>query len=335
MLFCIGIAADLHANPITQTAERAASSSCDTLTREQEQQFMYYYYEAQRLILSDQIIEARPLVEFCHALHPNNATVNHLMGHYAQMDEDHISMAKFYQKAFQLSPEEYWYNYNILLLRMDIPKMNALAVRNLEVVSQTLRNDDNLYALLQQAYIKCAKYDQALAVQDQRDSINGYNEESAMFRYQFHMALDNTQLAIQEVERYLELDPSHIEFLQIRAGLYEVTQQPTHKLIEAYEALLPYDQNNAGLLNNLAWALCISNRDLQRAERLSMMAVLSEPSNTTFLDTYAWIAYQLGDCEAALFFIDKAVENMTDENTTAEGKKEIKNHYKIIHKRCK
>jgi tetratricopeptide (TPR) repeat protein len=218
---------------------------------------------------------------------------------------------------------------------MDIPKMNALAVRNLEEVSQTLRNDDNLYALLQQAYIKCAKYDQALAVQDQRDSINGYNEESAMFRYQFHMALNNTQLAIQEVERYLELDPSHIEFLQIRAGLYEVTQQPTHKLIEAYEALLPYDQNNAGLLNNLAWALCISNRDLQRAERLSMMAILSEPSNTTFLDTYAWIAYQLGDCEAALFFIDKAVENMTDENTTAEGKKEIKNHYKIIHKRCK
>ena len=112
--------------------------------------------------------------------------------------------------------------------------------------------------------------------------------------------------------------------------LYEQTQQPPIKMIAAYEAILKMDPRNIVVMNNLAWNLCISGGDLNRAEQLSRITIMREPSNPIYLDTYGWIMYNMGDCESAKFYIKRAIENST-ENIN----KEIMSHYKTIEKKCK
>lgn len=302
----------------------------DTLSIEQEQQFRYYFYEAERLIQLGQTHEAKPIIEFCYYLNPNNATINHYMGLYARENEDLVGMLAYFKKAYETSPSDYWYNYNILLLQTEIKENEQKAIANLQQVAKDNPLDEDVHVVLQKAYVSLKQYARALSLQDQLDSIVGYNEQSAMQRYRLNGMIGNTKQAIKEIERYLEIDPENYQFQAFRLQLYEQTKQPAEKLIAAYEAVLKYDGRNVMLMNNLAWNLCISGGDLNRAEELSRTTIMTEPTNSVFLDTYAWIMYKMGEYNAALFYIERAIQNQTEETS-----KEIYEHYKTIKRKHK
>ena len=296
-----------------------------TLTKEQEQQFLYYYYEANRLILLQETEKARPVVEFCYLLNPNDANINNYMGYYAKEDGNIPEMIAYFKKAYELAPSDYWYNYNILLLQTEIKDKQLEAINNLKAVAKANKRDEDVHAVLQKAYISLNLLPEALKVQDALDSIHGYNEQSAIQRYRLNTMMGKNKQAILEIERYLKEEPENYQFHVFRLQLYEQTKQPADKLIEAYESVLRFDNRNMMWLNNLAWNICISGGDLNKAEELSRTTIMAEPSNSIFLDTYAWILYKKGDYEGAWFYIQRAKEH-----TTEETDKEIEKHWKAI-----
>ena len=296
-----------------------------TLTKEQEQQFLYYYYEANRLILLQETEKARPIVEFCYLLNPNDANINNYMGYYAKEDGNIPEMIAYFKKAYELAPSDYWYNYNVLLLQTEIKDKQLEAINNLKAVAKANKRDEDVHAVLQKAYISLNLLPEALKVQDALDSIHGYNEQSAIQRYRLNTMMGKNKQAIQEIERYLKEEPENYQFHVFRLQLYEQTKQPADKLIEAYESVLRFDNRNMMWLNNLAWNICISGGDLNKAEELSRTTIMAEPSNSIFLDTYAWILYKKGDYEGAWFYIQRAKEH-----TTEEIDKEIEKHWKAI-----
>ena len=296
-----------------------------TLTKEQEQQFLYYYYEANRLILLQETEKARPIVEFCYLLNPNDANINNYLGYYAKEDGNIPEMIAYFKKAYELAPSDYWYNYNILLLQTEIKDKQLEAINNLKAVAKANKRDEDVHAVLQKAYISLNLLPEALKVQDALDSIHGYNEQSAIQRYRLNTMMGKNKQAIQEIERYLKEEPENYQFHVFRLQLYEQTKQPADKLIEAYESVLRFDSRNMMWLNNLAWNICISGGDLNKAEELSRTTIMAEPSNSIFLDTYAWILYKKGDYEGAWFYIQRAKEH-----TTEETDKEIEKHWKAI-----
>ena len=296
-----------------------------TLTKEQEQQFLYYYYEANRLILLQETEKARPIVEFCYLLNPNDANINNYLGYYAKEDGNIPEMIAYFKKAYELAPSDYWYNYNILLLQTEIKDKQLEAINNLKAVAKANKRDEDVHAVLQKAYISLNLLPEALKVQDALDSIHGYNEQSAIQRYRLYTMMGKDKKAIQEIERYLKEEPENYQFHVFRLQLYEQTKQPATKLIEAYESVLRFDSRNMMWLNNLAWNICISGGDLNKAEELSRTTIMAEPSNSIFLDTYAWILYKKGDYEGAWFYIQRAKEH-----TTEETDKEIEKHWKAI-----
>lgn len=308
----------------------AKSIDTDTLSIEREQQFLYYFYEAERLIQLQKIEEAKPVVEFCYALNPNDATINNYMGLYAQAEQDTSAMATYFRRAYELNPKEYWYNHHVLQLQSDNKKVQQQAVQQLAALAKEDTTNVELHEILQKAYIMLQQYRQALETQDRLDSINGYDAMSAMQRYRLNAMMRNNKQAIYEIERYLELDPDNYQFQVFRMQLYEQTQQPPAKMIPAYEAVLRMDSRNIVVMNNLAWNLCLIRKDLLRAEQLSRTTIMRDPTNPIYLDTYAWIMHLLGDCESALFYIKRAIEHSTEEID-----KEIKQHYKEIKKKCK
>lgn len=308
----------------------AKSIDTDTLSIEREQQFLYYFYEAERLIQLQKIEEAKPVVEFCYALNPNDATINNYMGLYAQAEQDTSAMATYFRRAYELNPKEYWYNHHVLQLQSDNKKVQQQAVKQLAALAKEDTANVELHEILQKAYIMLQQYRHALETQDRLDSINGYDAMSAMQRYRLNAMMRNNKQAIYEIERYLELDPDNYQFQVFRMQLYEQTQQPPAKMIPAYEAVLRMDSRNIVVMNNLAWNLCLIRKDLLRAEQLSRTTIMRDPTNPIYLDTYAWIMHLLGDCESALFYIKRAIEHSTEEID-----KEIQQHYKEIKKKCK
>ena len=295
------------------------------LTKKQEQQFLYYYYEANRLILLQETEKARPVVEFCYLLNPNDANINNYLGYYAKEDGNIPEMIAYFKKAYELAPSDYWYNYNVLLLQTEIKDKQLEAINNLKAVAKANKRDEDVHAVLQKAYISLNLLPEALKVQDALDSIHGYNEQSAIQRYRLNTMMGKNKQAILEIERYLKEEPENYQFHVFRLQLYEQTKQPADKLIEAYESVLRFDNRNMMWLNNLAWNICISGGDLNKAEELSRTTIMAEPSNSIFLDTYAWILYKKGDYEGAWFYIQRAKEH-----TTEETDKEIEKHWKAI-----
>ena len=297
---------------------------------EEDQQFLYYFYEAQRLIQKEEVEPAWELVQFCYELNPNNATVNHYMGVFVEAFGKPEDAATYFARAFELEPNSYWYQHALYLLKSENKKNEKIAIRNLEQVAKNNLKNEDVHAMLQQAYVHVKDYKKALAVQDRIDSIMGYNAISAMQRYRLYAMMKDNRQAIQEVERYLEQDPDNVQFHVFRAQLYEQTQQPPEKMIEAYSALLRFDPNNLMLLNNLAWVLCITERDLDKAEQLSRTTIMKEPSNPIYLDTYAWILYKKAEYETAFFYIQRALE-YSNEDT----KQDVTEHYNAILKKLK
>jgi len=99
-----------------------------------------------------------------------------------------------------------------------------------------------------------------------------------------------------------------------RLGDYQVSDS-------IFEVLIKSDPGNYMVLNNYSYYLAERGDKLQQAERWSKKAIDNNPDNATFLDTYAWVLYKLGEYEEAekyiLLAMEKGGENDPDVNEHA------------------
>lgn len=72
------------------------------------------------------------------------------------------------------------------------------------------------------------------------------------------------------------------------------------KAYAEYEKALDIDPVYLPVLNNYAYYLSLEGKSLKKARNMSRICVRQEPDNPTYLDTYGWILYLLGEYEEAL-----------------------------------
>lgn len=77
----------------------------------------------------------------------------------------------------------------------------------------------------------------------------------------------------------------------------------------AYDSSLVYNPDNIGTMNNYAYFLSVERKSLDKAEEMSYRTVKAEPSNATFLDTYAWILFEKGKYTEARIYMEQALQN--------------------------
>ena len=83
------------------------------------------------------------------------------------------------------------------------------------------------------------------------------------------------------------------------------------KAFAAYDSCLQWKDDNMGCLNNYAYYLSLNGGDLTKAEQMSYRTVKQEPSNSTYLDTYAWILFMQERYAEAKLYINQAVASDT------------------------
>lgn len=92
-----------------------------------------------------------------------------------------------------------------------------------------------------------------------------------------------------------------------------------------YEKALKYDPANLGVLNNYSYFLSLAKKDLDKAERMSSMAVKADPTNPTYLDTYGWVLFEQGAYTISKIYLEDAIKY--SEEKKEELSSEVLEHY--------
>lgn len=74
-----------------------------------------------------------------------------------------------------------------------------------------------------------------------------------------------------------------------------------------YELALSLNPDNDIVLNNYSYYLSIRKDKLEKAKQMSLKTIRRNPNNATFLDTHAWVLYQLEEYQEAKSLLEKAI----------------------------
>ena len=264
-------------------------------TVEQNQQFSYYWYAARQAIDQERYSDAYALIQFCLMIKPDDGQTLYYLGViYAGLQQE-ARAQEYFERAYQ-----------------SMPKGTAPV--------------DLLQRLKMQA-ITAEEWKKALALQDEIDKKDGYDAYSAITRYRIYALSNKPKKAIQEIDRYLETDPTNMRFLLFRLEIMEQMGAKPKELYALYERVLELDPYNLLILNNYAYHLATHGGDLTKAEKMSAITIREQPSNPTFLDTYGWILHLQGQDQLALFYLNKALWNIGDDDKMRD---EVQKHIEMM-----
>lgn len=144
-----------------------------------------------------------------------------------------------------------------------------------------------------------------------------YNPDEMAFYYFMALAYnqqDKVDEAIDATRRGVAVisDQSNkdlvSDFYGLRGDLYH-TKGMLKEAFAAYDSCLVWKSDNVPCLNNYAYYLSLTGKELQKAEQMSYVTVKVEPNNGIYLDTYAWILFMQGRYEESKIYIEQALKN--------------------------
>jgi tetratricopeptide (TPR) repeat protein len=140
------------------------------------------------------------------------------------------------------------------------------------------------------------------------------SDVNALSAYGFTLSqLQENEEAILYLNRAHLADPNNVNVMG-QLGLLYNNMDMMAESDSLYELALQIDPQNALINNNYAYSL--SERDLQIDRALSMIeiAIAADSSNSSYLDTYGWIFFKIGEYNKAYYYIEKALKTDGDDN---------------------
>lgn len=131
------------------------------------------------------------------------------------------------------------------------------------------------------------------------------NGSANLFKRKYQQAVD----ALEESRKLLATTSNSELKKQIDAQLGDAYNGigDHAKSDESYEAVLKVDPINDHVLNNYSYFLSLRKENLPRAIQLAQKLVERNPTDATYLDTYAWVLYVSKDYTKARQYLEKAL----------------------------
>lgn len=192
------------------------------------------------------------------------------------------------KKLTELRKEDYIIWAQALFNALQIQKYDELIELGKEALT-IFPNKDDLRTLIALAYYNTSDYNEAYDILKEA----GDNYDEAGLKMQSKILLAELSYKLGNVEESFE----YFEIL-----LKEVPEE---------ESIV--------IKNNYSYYMALEKVNLNRAKSLSYETILKDPENSTFLDTYAWVLYQLGEYKEAEVYIRKAVSYSKEINDEILG----------------
>jgi tetratricopeptide (TPR) repeat protein len=87
----------------------------------------------------------------------------------------------------------------------------------------------------------------------------------------------------------------------------------TERAVKAFRKVLALHPGDPATLNYLGYMWAEQGKNLDTAKVYLETALENAPNNGAFLDSYAWVYYQLGDYDSAFTYLQKAMERIYDD----------------------
>ena len=291
-------------------------------TVEREQQFKYYWYAAKQAIQDERYDDALVLLEFCEALNPNDGTTLESLGVIYNALRQEEKALDYWRRAFEAAPRDQWYRYSAALLdrKNDADRKAALRVMQTAYRAQQPDVEEALLEQLLRLYMSEERWKEAIHTQDEIDRLKGYDAYSAYYRMRAYALWGKPKKALAEIDKYLEEDPTNVQFLLYRIDIMSHAGAKPKELFAQYERILEIAPYDLMVLNNYAYLLATHGGDLKKAEKMSQLTIQKEPNNPVYLDTYGWILHLQGQEQLAAFYLYRAWQNATDETREEIGR---------------
>ena len=223
----------------------------------------------------EKIKEAYELADIMVATHPNEAKAYAIKGDLYYIDKKDSLALPSYLKSLELQKQIFAVWQQVMQIyneQRDWQNLDKVSTEAMEMFP----NQAVIYLFKGGAEFQMKQYDRALKA----------------FTKGEKMANDNPQL---------------------KAAIYSNLGDTYHSLNRdlesdsAYEKSLKLDPENAFVLNNYSYYLSLRKVNLERAKQMSAYSNKLDPENESFMDTYAWILFQLGEFKEAKNFQEHAV----------------------------
>ncbi len=189
---------------------------------------------------------------------------------------------KIFKEAISIEPNNDMVWQEILFLEYDLKKFKEIKIDGKLAIEKYPENP-LFYLLTGSAYMQTDDFDTALEILKKGINYSGDNDK---LKSQFFASIGDC---------YYNKGDSQTAF-------------------QYYDESLKLDELNLIVLNNYSYYLSLEKKDLSKAEKMISKCVELEPGNSTYLDTYAWVMFQMKKYYEAKYLIERAIDNGGDTN---------------------
>jgi len=198
-------------------------------------------------------------------------------GNYLKTIKNGKSALKAFKSAVKIEPNNDMVWQEILFLEYDLKLLDDILIDGTAAIKKFPENPV-FYLLTGSAYMQKEKYDESLKLLEEGVKYSGNNDK---LKSQFFASIGDA---------YHSLGDSNTAF-------------------KYYDEALQIDELNLVVLNNYSYYLSLDKKDLKKAETMISRCVELEPGNSTYLDTYAWVMFQMERYFEAKYLIERALDN--------------------------
>lgn len=216
--------------------------------------------------------------------HPKDARAYAIAGDYLIAINKKPEARAQYRKALSLDESNFNIWQNVLSLGLELGRYDSVAQES-EQALMLFPNQAALYYFSGSANL----------------SLNQFNEAVLALEQGKRLATSNKQLT--------SIFNSHLGDAYNGLKHYDLSDA-------SYEAALAHDPNNAYILNNYSYYLALRKDKLSLAETMSKKLVEQHPKNPNYLDTHAWVLYQMKQYDKSRLFLEKAMEHAGENDGT-------------------
>ncbi len=211
-------------------------------------------------------------------MHPADANVMEVLGNRRKAAQKLGEALELYKKSLSIQPK------NERLLE--------------EVIVNSFETDSN--------YEEVAIYTR-IAVEEFPENAEFWFYEGVLLSTQ-----KKDSLAVQALETALRLNAeknpqlAQVAFSTLGNSLYQLGDEAA--AFSNFDKALVLNPNDEQVLNNYAYFLSLAKKDLAKALDMAQRVVKKHPKNGTYLDTLAWVLYQLNRYTEAASYLEEALK---------------------------
>jgi tetratricopeptide (TPR) repeat protein len=231
------------------------------------------------------------------------------LAYYAQSIKDTLLLPDAIS-VFQKFEQEYssdWRPYLYLGVLYRQMKMDSIAEEYLNKATATANWSGDAWWQLGWLYFDRQDFEETIAIMTKATSYVPNDFRIYMLLGIAYNRAGRNHDSRVALERAHELNPQDINVLSSLGLTYDALKMHAES-DSVYEKALRIDPDYALVLNNYAYSLSERNIDLSRAMTMSKRSLEKDSLNSSYLDTYGWILYQLGRYPEALEYIKKAID---------------------------